>query len=205
MSLLSWVHLSFLKLHFWRICQSLSTFLCCWDNEPSMWQGLHVTFPSLSFPELCKFHTGRHRWSAGRRFPKHLGADCHSLQSKPTALVIRMWGLGSVFASTGNEDENHKRRAATILTMFYQKNNNKSVAYLETQPQLLHFSTFMPASIRFFPTGSQRCASACLVAGLCLSRLFYLLALLTLTRRSFPTHSLYLLLPVSTTQHCVLL
>lgn len=89
--------------------------------------------------------------------------------------------------------------------MFYQKNNNKSVVYLETQPQLLRFSTFMPASIKFFPTGSQRCVSACLVAGLCLSRLFYLLALLTLTRRSFPTHSLYLLLPVSTTQHRVLL
>lgn len=32
--------------------------------------------------------------------------------------------------------------------MFYQKNNNKSVVYLETQPQLLRFSTFMPASIR---------------------------------------------------------
>lgn len=80
-----------------------------------------MTFPSLSFPELCKFHTGRHRWSAGRRFPKHLGADCHSLQSKPTALVIRMWGLGSVFASTGNEDENHKRRAATILTLTKKK------------------------------------------------------------------------------------
>lgn len=66
---------------------------------------------SLSFPELCKSHTGRHRWSAGRRFPKHLGADCNSLQSKPTALVIRMWGLGSVFAST----------ATTILTLTKKK------------------------------------------------------------------------------------
>lgn len=182
-----------------------------------------MTSLSLSFPELCKSHTRRHRWSAGRRFPEHLGADCHSLQSKPTALVIRMSWLGSVFASTGNEEESHKKRAATILTLakekkkgfkmyihrmwkcFTKKNDNKSVVYVETQPQLLRFSTFMPASIKFFPTGSRRCASACLVAGLCLSRLFYLLALLTLTRRSFPTHSLYLLLPVTTTQHCVLL
>lgn len=115
-----------------------------------------MTFLSSSFPELCKSHTGRHRWSAGGRFPEHLGADCNSLQSKSTALVIRMWELSSVFARTGNEEESDQKRTVTILTltkkkkkklhawyndMFY-KNNHKSVGYFSTRSTtslLFHF------------------------------------------------------------------
>lgn len=41
--------------------------------------------------------------------------------------MIRMWGLSSVLASSGNEEDKHQERTATILTLTKRK---KSKIYI---------------------------------------------------------------------------
>lgn len=125
-----------------------------------------------------------------------------------------------MFSGTGHEEENHRKRITPILTLSknkrfkctcivcrnaLQKKGTKSVGYFwkpSTTPLPFRFHS-SPYQVFFQQAASKRCASACLKAGLCLSRLFYLLALPPLTRRSFPTHSLYLPLLAPTTTHSV--
>lgn len=125
-----------------------------------------------------------------------------------------------MFSGTGHEEENHRKRITPILTLSknkrfkctcivcrnaLQKKEPNQLATSGNHPRLRCYSVFIPASIKFFfqQAASKRCALACLKAGLCLLRLFYLLALPPLTRRSFPTHSLYLPLLAPPPTHSV--